>query len=99
MSQSEMDAIVVGFAWYRREEWEQWLKEVPDLDRWESCFEEWKRGASRTLRDLRRTGANVRKVEVRTAEFRAWCRVQNRAMDSQARAEYASVLVARASTA
>lgn len=95
MSHSDRDAVVVGFAWYRREEWEEWLKEVPDLERWESCFEDWKQGAKRTIRDLRRRGLTVRKVEVRIAEFRAWCRVQNRAMDSKARAEYASVFLAR----
>jgi hypothetical protein len=81
----------ISFAWYRRDEWADWLNEVPDAADWESSYDEWERRARHVMRELRRQGATPRKVVLRLDEFRQWCQRNSRPLDSAARSEFASL--------
>jgi hypothetical protein len=81
---------VIGFPWYRREEWDRLRAAAVDPAIFEQSYEQWEASAIVTLRNLRAQGFRVSKVDIALAELQAWCRKHNRPLDGAARGEFAT---------
>jgi hypothetical protein len=83
------EEIVIGVAWYRREQWPMLRAMSADADQLEETYDEWVASASRQIRDLESRGIQVRKIDVDVGALTRWCQAQGRIVDAAARAEYA----------
>lgn len=84
---------VLGVAWYRREQWNRLLEASADRDELEENYDDWLRTAEGTVKELKRMGTAVVKVDIDVNKLVAWCMVGNRTLDGTARAEYVSKLL------
>jgi len=85
----------MGFAWFTHEQWSR-LKEIADdANELDSSFEQWEHGATITFEQLRRQGFDVTKVFLDIDRVQEWCREKGLPLDSTARSEYTSELLAR----
>jgi hypothetical protein len=80
--------VTTGIAWYRREQWARLREISDDTEKLEDTYEEWLELATRALRDMRRLGMNVRKVDVDVEDLLGWCNEQGRPVDPSSRANY-----------
>jgi len=76
-------------AWYRPDQWTLLRAVSTDREELEETYEEWLGAASRQVRELQARGLQVRKIDVEVAALVRWCNSQGRAVDGEARAEYA----------
>ena len=76
-------------AWYRREQWALLRAIAADADKLEQTYDEWLAFASGKLRKLEASGLRVHKIDVEIGALRRWCGSEGRAVDGEARAEYA----------
>jgi hypothetical protein len=81
--------VVIGFAWYRREQWPELRSFAADADKLEETYDEWLAGANKVLEDLRYKGIRAEKVDVEIYELSAWCKSRGLPLDSDARATFA----------
>jgi hypothetical protein len=81
--------IEVALAWYRREQWALLRAESADADKLEKTYDEWLAFASEELRKLAARGIRVCKIDVEVGALMQWCESEGRAVDGEARAEYA----------
>ena len=81
--------IEVALAWYRREQWALLRAESADADKLEKTYDEWLAFASEELRKLEARGIRVYKIDVEVGALRRWCESEGRAVDGEARVEYA----------
>jgi hypothetical protein len=79
---------ILGFAWYRQEQWQQLLAVSSDRGDLEETFAEWLALAEKSIAGLRRQGGKVRKVEVNVDDLVCWCQAEQRPIDSKARAAF-----------
>ena len=84
----EQKARVLGFAWYRPDQWELLREFAPDGDQLEDHFEEWQEGANKALRELESLGQRVEKVDINVVELVTWCNKNGRLPDGPARAAF-----------
>lgn len=87
---SEKDEMVIGIAWFRRDEWPKLLEVSADRDQLENTYDEWLESARRTLLKLRAEGRRMEKVEVGVEQLLEWCRTRHVPVDAAARAGLAS---------
>ena len=80
--------VVVGVAWYRREQWPRLLEVSIDRDELEDRYDDWLEAMPRRLEEVHRAGHRPVKVDVDLDELMAWCERQGREVDSAARAEF-----------
>jgi hypothetical protein len=85
--------VVVGIAWYRREEWPKLLAASADRDQLEDTYDEWVSGVEETLSRLSAEGIHAEKVDIDMDKLIAWCREKQVPLDGNARAKYASVML------
>ena len=76
-------------AWYRPDQWPLLRAVSADGASLEETYEEWLAFASQQLRELQARGLQIRKIDVEVAALVRWCNSQGRAVDGEARAEYA----------
>jgi hypothetical protein len=81
--------LEVAIAWYRRDQWELLRAMSADGQSLEQTYDEWIAFASKQVRDLEAKGFRVHKIELELNALTRWCESQGRAMDGDARAEYA----------
>ncbi len=89
-SQAGKGPIGVGLAWFRRDEWPQLLASAADREKLEDTYDEWLGEARKLLLDMATRGIAIEKVDVGIDELSAWCRHENRPLDGDARASFAS---------
>ena len=82
--------VVIGIAWYRREEYDLLRALAADPDSMGKTYDEWLAGVNRTMTDLRRQGMVVRRVDVAVRDLAAWCEERGCLLDGSARSEYAA---------
>ena len=82
-----------GIAWYRKEQWELLKSTAADFELIEDTFEEWEKNAKKALRNLRKEGANVIKVDFDVEEFNEWCKKNNKRPDTRTRSDYVAYLL------
>ena len=80
---------VLAVAWYSEEEWPAWRGSVTDPDKFEDDYSEWKRTAEKTIKELEKQGASVRRAPIRLHSFLRWCAENKRTADASARAAFA----------
>jgi hypothetical protein len=81
--------VVIGVAWYRRDQWARLRKVAPDPEILEDTYDEWLLLANDTKSQLEREGIETQRVDIDVEELVGWCRVQHRAIDQAARGAFA----------
>lgn len=85
--------LVVGVAWYRPEQWARLVEICSDAGGLDDSYEHWLRNATARFEDLTAAGWTLKRVEVDVEGLLAWCVVQGRHVDAQARSAYAAYLL------
>jgi hypothetical protein len=85
----EPENLGVAMAWYRREQWPLLRAMSADADKLEATYDEWEAFATKHMRDLEARGIRVQKIDVDVETLTRWCKREGRAVDGDARAEYA----------
>ncbi|HEY2975644.1 MAG TPA: hypothetical protein VGJ48_24230 [Pyrinomonadaceae bacterium] len=84
------DKIVVGFAWYRPEQWQRVRDISSDAGALEDSYEEWLSLAEQKLKELSSSGLQVEKVDVHSEQLILWCNERGLEVNAQARSRYAA---------
>lgn len=87
------DQIVVGVAWYRRDQWPRLLEIAEDAGELEKTYDEWLRLAEEKLNELKTPGILVKKTDVDLDEMTAWCSEHGRSLNAAARAAFVAAKV------
>lgn len=82
------EGVVVGVAWYRREQWPRLLEISEDREKLEESYDEWLESAVKGLGTFASQGLKAIRVDVDTEELLAWCARRNLPVDGKARAEF-----------
>lgn len=81
---------LIGFAWYRREQWHRLLAISSDRDGLEDTYDEWLETAEKRVRELSRELGVIRKVDIDVEELLRWCNSQLRSVNGEVRSEFTS---------
>jgi len=87
---SSQSPTPAGVAWYKPDQWHKLLAVSVDKDKLEETYDEWKQGAERVVKELRRHGLYIVKVDVDVEELVAWCQKKKIPVDGEARSTYAA---------
>jgi len=87
---SQAGDVAIGFAWYRREQWELLRSLAADCDKLEETYDQWLTFATKTVENLRCQGIRAEKVDIDVHELSAWCNSHGCQLDADARAAYVS---------
>jgi hypothetical protein len=87
--------VVVGIAWFDRQQWVLLNDVAADPAKLDDTFEEWEANARRALADLKSQGVAAEPFDVRVVDLVQWCADRNLPIDSAARAEYVSFMLRR----
>jgi len=90
-----MKGMLVGVAWYRKEDYETLLGMFTDSEVLPETFEAWHKKAKELMDDLDRAGQAYQKVYIDPKTFPDWCALQGLNMDAKARARFVTDAVAR----
>ena len=93
--QRNPSTLVVGVAWFDREQWHQLCQVAADRSKLDDTFEEWEANARRALANLKSLGVNAEPFEVRVADLLQWCVERKLPVDGASRAEYVSFMLKR----
>ncbi len=89
-----MPTTVVGYAWYKKDQWARLREVCPDGDDFEDNYEDWRAFAETRLRQLAEeiepAGMRLVKVVVELDEFLDWCRANGCQPDGPGRSRYAA---------
>jgi hypothetical protein len=83
-------SVVLGVAWYRKEQWGRLLEISKDRDQLEDTYEAWEASAKASLPKLRKKDVIPRKVDIDVEELLRWCQSGGRAVDASARVIFAA---------
>ena len=83
-------STTVGVAWYKPDQWQKLLAVSVDKDQLEETYDEWLQEAEKAIKELRRQGLHIVKVDVNVEELIAWCRKKKIPVDGKARSRYAA---------
>ena len=81
-------SVVLGVAWYRKEQWSRLLEISRDRDQLEDTYEAWEANAKASLPKLRKRDVIPRRVDIDVEELLRWCRSERRPVDGSARAVF-----------
>ena len=84
----EAEPVLIGFAWFEREQWQRLTEVVPDRNELDDTFQQWERSAKKAIAELKRRGQQVEKIPIRVDELLAWCTLRGVPPDGKARSEY-----------
>lgn len=87
--------LIVGIAWYRREDYPRMLQIVKDPDDLPSTYDEWLRSAKKVERRMRRSSLHVVHTYIDPDALLAWCVFRGLEPNGEARARYCSDETAR----
>jgi len=87
------EQMVVGFAWFDRDQWQRLTEVVEDRGELDDTFEQWERSALDALRTLERRGQRAEKVFVNVEALVSWCKSKSLPVSGQSRAQYVSFLL------
>jgi hypothetical protein len=89
-SKESQNKMVVGFAWYRPEQWQRVRDISADADELEDSYEDWLRLAEGELKKLQSSDLRVEKVDIDSEQLILWCNEQGMEVNTQARSRYAA---------
>ena len=81
--------IAIFIAWYKRDQWEEWLDISVDQDVFEDTYDEWILAANKAITPMKAAGARCIKVDIDVHKFHEWCRLNDRPLDGEGRTAYA----------
>lgn len=84
------DEMVVGVAWYSRDEWPRIRAIAADPETLEASYDDWLKVFNESRDALRQAGIVAEDVPVIADELRQWCVAEGRSIDGEARASYAA---------
>lgn len=87
--------IPTGVSWYLREDYEklkQILKDGADLP---ANYDDWQSNADKRIAELAKVGVRVVKINIDPEAFSAWCKANNKELDSPARAAFAAYSIGK----
>ena len=87
------DSLVLGMAWYTRDQWELLTELVPDRTALDDTYEEWKDGAERAFAGLEAGGLAPILVWIDVEELQAWCSARGVPNTAEARTDYVTHLL------
>ena len=95
MSKSKVSSpdFAVGVAWYRPEEWEILRNAAIDRETLEETHAKWLKEAERVVKQLRKQGLQIVKIDVEMADLLLWCERQKIPVNAEARSKYAAFKV------
>jgi len=82
--------LVLGIAWYRRDQWSRLRELSLDADELEATYEEWLVWATERLEELKAKGVAAHKVDVDVEELLNWCWKNALPVAAPARAQFAA---------
>ena len=82
--------LVLGIAWYRRDQWSRLRELSLDADELEATYEEWLVWATERLEELKAKGVAAHKVDVDVEELLNWCWKNALPVAGPARAQFAA---------
>jgi hypothetical protein len=85
--------MVLGVCWYTPEEFIKMKQAASDREVFEDTYEEWRQFAEKTMADLKKQGADPRRVFVKTDDFRRWCDKNGLPTDGSARTRYVAEIL------
>ena len=85
--------LVLGFAWFDRQQWHRLTEVVDDRNELDDTFEQWERSALDALRTLERQGQRAEKVHIEVDAFVSWCKGRGFPVNGASRAEYVSFVL------
>jgi hypothetical protein len=86
---------LIGVAWYYLQDYPRIREIMEDADKLPATYDQWRRGAERGERELKRKGLNVVHAMIDPDEFTVWCREKGLKLDAHARVEFVTMLVSR----
>jgi len=84
------DDMVVGVAWYSRDEWPRVRAIAADPETLEASYDDWLKVFTEGKAALRQAGIVAEDVPVLAGDLQAWCAAEGRPIDGDARAGYAA---------
>jgi hypothetical protein len=85
-------SVITAVAWYDPIQYQRLQEAAADADQLEPKFDDWLRGATRLIEQLKQGGIRVERVAVNVEELVRWCHEHGCLVDGAARAKYACVL-------
>jgi len=82
--------LVLGIAWYRRDQWSRLRELSIDADELEATYEEWLSWATERMAKLKANGVTAQKVDVDVEELLNWCWKNALPVAGPARAQFAA---------
>lgn len=86
-----MPKVYVAVAWLRREDWPRWQAIDSDLP----AYDQWLNKIETAIKEVKKNGQIAEKIIINPDDFVAWCRTNNRQIERNARALFASELLMR----
>jgi hypothetical protein len=84
------DAMLVGLAWYTREDYPKVLDVMQDAESLDETFDEWEESARKVEDMLRKERHAVIHVMIRPGMFLEWCTLLGLRPDAKARSKFAT---------
>jgi len=85
----------VALAWYDPVQWAKLKAVADDPEKMDDCHADWRRGAERCERELRKLGIIASRVSIDIESLVAWCSANKLPINSESRAQYAVELASR----
>src|SRR2546422_567893 len=89
-SSEAQDEMAIAIVWYRPEQWQRVRDIATDSEELEASYIEWLKVAEEKLKELRRSGLRVEKVDVDSEKLILWCNERGLENNGQARSRYAA---------
>src|SRR5215813_5917526 len=90
MKEHNEDKLVIGFAWYRPEQWQRVRDISSDADDLADTYLKWLQLAEEKLKQLRSSGVLVEKVDIHSEQLILWCNERGLEINGESRSQYAS---------
>ena len=85
--------MVVGFAWFDRQQWHRLTEVVDDRNELDDTFEQWERSALDALRTLERQGQRAEKIHIDVDVLVSWCKGKGLLVNGASRSQYVSFVL------
>lgn len=83
----------LGMAWYKKDQWNDWLKVRSDRNKIEKTYEEWEQMASDKILELLSNGTQVQKIVVDLHEVVKWCEFKNINIDATSISQFVTEIL------
>lgn len=79
---------IFGLAWYKKEDWNRLLEVSEDKSKIEETHDEWLKNAENAIKNFKKKGIKIEKVQIDLNELIRWCNERNLSLNGEARANF-----------